>query len=272
MRRRGIAAFLAAAVLALAPAAVTAQVPDWRTVEADNVLILDTSLGQVVVELAPGAAPQTAAHIRALVRSGFYDGSLFYRVLPGVLAQTGDRGTWRYASGQPNVPDEFVFPPGLVPPPPAPTGDPAPLAPRFVGSLPVAPAQSSRPGQAWAAFCPGVAGMAHVEAANSGESQIFFMLARAQNLEAAYTAWGRVVIGQDVLGRLAVGAPPPTPDRIVTARLAADIPEAQRPVLEVANPEGPAVARQVRDHQRRNGLPPGPCDVTLQARLRQPGG
>jgi peptidylprolyl isomerase len=246
------------------------QAPDWRRADPDNVLILTTSRGQVVVEIAPEAAPQTAAHIKALVRAGFYDNSIFYRVLPGFVAQTGDRGERRFSSGAPGLPDEFLLPPGLVPPPPPPLGDPAPAPPRFIGALPVARPDGQRPGQAWTAFCPGVAGLAHDDRPNSGESQIFFMTVHAQNLEATFTAWGRVVIGMDVLAGLSPGEPPATPDRVITARLASDLPADQRPVLEVLDPAGPTAMRQIRELVRARNMSAGACDVSLTARLLPP--
>ena len=270
---RSLGWVLAAAFLFQAAPAIargTPQVPDWRRADPDNVLILTTSRGQVVVEIAPEAAPQTAAHIKALVRAGFYDNSLFYRVLPGFVAQTGDRGERRFSSGAPGLPDDFFLPPGLVPPPPPPLGDPEPAPPRFIGALPVARPNGQHPGQAWTAFCPGVAGLAHDDRPNSGESQIFFMAVHAQNLEAAFTAWGRVVIGMAILAGLAPGEPPATPDRVITARLASDLPLDQRPVLEVLDPAGPTVTRQIRDLVRARNMSADPCDVTLTARLAAP--
>jgi peptidylprolyl isomerase len=270
---RGLLAalMLAAAGAAAAPALARdppAAAADWRTVDPDNVLILTTSRGQVVVEIAPAAAPATAAHIKALVRRGFYDNSLFYRVLPNVLAQTGDAGSHRYASGDPPVADEFTFPAAAAPSP-TPGTDPHP--PRFLGSLPLANGDPAQPTRGWAAFCPGVAGLAHTDPPNTGESQIFFMMLRAENLEAHFTAWGRVVIGQALLGSLATGSPPATPDRILTARLAADLPAAERPVLEVQAADGPTLQRQFRRLIHDNNIAPGPCDVTPAARLRPPG-
>lgn len=264
-----VAAILSPGV-ALARPAPAPPAPDWRRADPDNVLILQTSRGQVVVEISPEAAPLTAAHIKSLVRSGFYDGSLFYRVIPGFVAQTGDHGERRFSSGAPGLPDEFLLPPGLVPPPPPPLGDPAPVPPRFVGALPVARADPQRPGQAWTAFCPGVAGLAHDDRPNSGESQVFFMTVHAQNLDSTFTAWGRVVIGMDVIAGLAPGQPPESPDRLVTARIAADLPADQRPVLEVLNPAGPTVTRQVRDLVRARNMSADPCDVTLTGRLLPP--
>ena len=257
--------------LAQPPAPIRAVAAEWRSVDAENVLILETTRGQVVVELAPQAAPATVAHIKALVRAGFYDNSLFYRVITGFVAQTGDRGERRFTSGAPGLADEFLLPAGGAPPPPPPLGDPVPLPPRFIGSLPLARPQSARPGQDWSAFCPGVAGLAHDDRPMSGESQIFFMTVHAQNLEANFTAWGRVVVGMEVIAALAPGEPPAAPDRILSARILADLPATERQRLEVTDPAGPTALRQIRSLVRARNMSADSCDVTLTGRLLPPG-
>ena len=52
-------------------------------------ITLQTSLGAVVLELNPEAAPTTVANMLAYVNSGFYDGTLFHRVIPNFMAQGG---------------------------------------------------------------------------------------------------------------------------------------------------------------------------------------
>ena len=50
---------------------------------------LETSLGIVVIELDPQAAPQTARNFMRYVESGFYDGTIFHRVIKGFMIQGG---------------------------------------------------------------------------------------------------------------------------------------------------------------------------------------
>jgi peptidylprolyl isomerase len=85
------ALLLAAATPALAatPAPAIAAA-DWRTPDAENVLVVDTSKGRVIVELAPWAAPVHVERVRSLARQGFYDGLTFFRVIDDFMAQTGD--------------------------------------------------------------------------------------------------------------------------------------------------------------------------------------
>lgn len=68
---------------------------------ADNFkVLLETTKGNVTVEVKPDWAPIGAERFRQLVESGFYDGVKFFRVLPGFIVQFGlaanpaDNGKW----------------------------------------------------------------------------------------------------------------------------------------------------------------------------------
>lgn len=52
-------------------------------------LVLETSLGDITIELNPDAAPRTARSIRQLAKDGFYDGVIFHRVIKDFMIQTG---------------------------------------------------------------------------------------------------------------------------------------------------------------------------------------
>jgi hypothetical protein len=68
---------------------------------SDNTLILDTTQGEVVIEMRPDLAPGHVARIKELVNDGFYDGVVFHRVIDGFMAQTGcPQGTGTGGSGQ----------------------------------------------------------------------------------------------------------------------------------------------------------------------------
>lgn len=54
------------------------------------VVVLDTAKGKIVLQLADKAAPKTAANFLKLVKSGYYDGTTFHRVIPGFMIQGGD--------------------------------------------------------------------------------------------------------------------------------------------------------------------------------------
>ena len=56
-------------------------------------VVLDTNLGEIVLELHPDKAPKTVENFLKLARQGFYDGILFRRVVPGFVIQGGDPKT-----------------------------------------------------------------------------------------------------------------------------------------------------------------------------------
>ena len=58
--------------------------------DRENALIMETSKGNVVIELFPDLAPGHVARIKELAREGAYDGVVFHRVIPRFMAQTGD--------------------------------------------------------------------------------------------------------------------------------------------------------------------------------------
>ncbi len=67
----------------------------------EDTLILETTKGDIVVEMRPDLAPNHVARIKELARQGFYDGVPFHRVIEGFMAQTGDpTGTGTGGSGR----------------------------------------------------------------------------------------------------------------------------------------------------------------------------
>jgi len=76
----------AVVVTVLGVGAVPARAATGPTVGPDRV-VLQTDAGDVVLEFYPQAAPRTVAHVLALARSGVLDGSDFFRVVPGFVAQ-----------------------------------------------------------------------------------------------------------------------------------------------------------------------------------------
>lgn len=195
----------ALAALALL-AAVPAAAAERTAVAPENVLVVDTGKGRVLVELVPEAAPAHVARVKELAREGYYDGARFYRVVPNYMAQGGEKradGVW--PSGKGTLTAEFTF---------QADGD-------VVGPLPVA---RGADGAAWARFCPGVLAMARYDDPDSADSQ-FFIVTGPAPLEKQFTVFGRVIAGMDAVRALAPGEPPPAPDRMEKVRLLADDPE-----------------------------------------------
>ncbi len=57
---------------------------------SDKVVILETQSGKIIIEFFPEAAPETVENFLKLADSGFYDGVVFHRIIPGFMIQGGD--------------------------------------------------------------------------------------------------------------------------------------------------------------------------------------
>lgn len=148
----------------------------------EDTLIIETSKGNVVVEMRPDLAPNHVARIKELARQGFYDGVPFHRVIEGFMAQTGDpTGTGAGGSGQ-KLQAEFNAEP----------------------------------------HTRGAVSMARAQSPDSGDSQFFICFDDATFLDRKYTLWGRVIEGMENVDQINKGEPPANPDKIVSVKVAAD--------------------------------------------------
>jgi cyclophilin family peptidyl-prolyl cis-trans isomerase len=157
---------------------------------------LQTTKGDIVLELFENEAPNAVANFISLVEKGFYDGLPFHRVLPGFMAQGGcPRGDGTGGPGY-HIACECHEPN---------------FRRHFRGSL----------------------SMAHA-GRDTGGSQFFLTFVRTAHLDGQHTAFGRVVEGMDVLGRLlridpSRPGPHPTPDKIIKATVVRKRPHEYRP-------------------------------------------
>ena len=150
--------------------------------DPENLLILETSQGTVVVAMRPELAPRHVARIRQLVREGFYDGVVFHRVIDGFMAQTGDpTGTGTGGSGV-KLKAEF----------------------------------SSEP------HVRGTVSMARSQSPDSADSQFFICFEDSPWLNGQYTVWGTVVEGMQNVDKIKRGEPVADPDQILSARMKLD--------------------------------------------------
>ena len=267
-----------AALLATSAAAAPGpepQAPDWRQVDPENALVIETTQGGIILEMSPEAAPLHVAQIKALARQKLYDGLSFFRVIDGFMDQTGDpTNTGEGGSGLPNLKAEFTFRRGASTPF-VPAAAPMGEVVGMLGSLPVISLPDPRmassadhQASAWAAYCPGVAGMARDEDPDSANSQFFLMRAAYPTLEQRYTAWGRVLVGLDVVRAVKTGEPPPAPDRMLTVRVLADVPEPGRPKVFVLDLHGPAFTRLLAHTRAARGADFSICDIDLPVMVR----
>jgi peptidylprolyl isomerase len=223
---------------------------DMRTPDPKDLLVIETSKGRILVELNNLAAPATTDRIRQLARQGVYDNRAFFRVLDNFMDQTGDPlDSGAGTSSLPNLPPEFTFKRGAA--------TPFQLVERagaveagFVGSFPVLSQPmdlglltADHTVQAWGTYCAGVLGMARGDDPASANSQFFLMRTNANSadhashaLDKQYTAFGRVIAGQDVVDAIKTGEPVAAPqDKMLSVKVVADLPEASRPKVRVVD-------------------------------------
>jgi len=124
----------------------------------------------MVVEFWPDVAPKTVENFVKLAKEGFYDGTAFHRVVKGFMIQGGDPLTKdaakesRWGTGDPGYKIKAEF--------------------------------NARP------HVRGVLSMARSSQPDSAGCQFFICLADAKFLDRQYTAFGRVIKGDDVLGQI----------------------------------------------------------------------
>ncbi len=243
---------------------------DWYPLQPANTLVVDTTKGRIVIEMRPDLGPRAVTRVVQLSREHVYDGLLFHRVIDHFVDQTGNPNNHDGGvSSHPNLPPEFIA-----------TIDDRQIdaiATRssdgvsgFDGVQPiVAMPMAGHPGRwrAWGAYCAGVVGMGRQAAIDTGNSEIFFMRDAARRLDHDYTVWGRVVAGQDVVRAVAVGEPPAHPDRMLKVRLMADMPEGERPRLEVIDTSSAAFRDIIQDVRRQEGADFTLCDVPIATRV-----
>jgi len=142
------------------------------------VVTIETTRGVIKVELYPEIAPNTVNNFVSLVRKGFYDGTIFHRVIPGFMIQGGDpEGTGMGGPGY-GIKGEFA-------------------ANGFENTL---------------KHTTGVISMARSQRPDSAGSQFFIMVADAAYLDGQYAAFGKVLEGQEVAEAI-VSAPRDRDDR-----------------------------------------------------------
>jgi len=162
IRRSCFAIFITLACLCASPLCFSGDVHPH--------VIINTKFGNIKIELLPEAAPNHVRNFIKLAGSGFYDGTLFHRIIPGFMIQGGDpesRGNDRskYGTGGPGymIPAEF----------------------------------NDRP------HVRGTVSMARSQDPDSAGSQFFIVVEDATYLDGQYTVFGKVVEGMQVADEIA---------------------------------------------------------------------
>jgi cyclophilin family peptidyl-prolyl cis-trans isomerase len=142
------------------------------------VIVVETSKGTFSFDTYPDEAPQTVRHIVELVRSGFYDGQRFHRVVPGFVVQWGDpqsrdrtkEASWGRGSA-------------------ASSGKP-------IGFAEITKKRT---------HTKGAVGVSHFGNPTLADSQIYVTLAKRDDLDRKYAVFGHIVSGSDVVDSLQQG-------------------------------------------------------------------
>ncbi len=174
-------AFLALLVVTFFTVTFTSKADD---LDLENTLYIDLVYGRVVIKMFPEVAPNHVAKIKKLTRDGFYDGSIFHRVIEGFMAQVG-------------------APKGEI------TGGTGELLDAEFSDL---------------SHYKGMVSMARPGDINAADSQFFIMTAYVPGLDGEYTIWGEVVSGMRYVDKIKLGEGPDfkNPDIIIKMQIAAD--------------------------------------------------
>ena len=130
---------------------------------------IETNHGNISFELLDDLARETVRNFKELAKKGFYDGTLFHRVIPGFMIQGGDPNT---ISGEPNTWGK---------------GDPG-----YTINAEFSSESHSR----------GIVSMARSTDPNSAGSQFFIMHGDNPGLDHEYTVFGKVTEGMDVVDKI----------------------------------------------------------------------
>ncbi len=263
MSFRGICALS----LLLSVAAQAADAPPanaWRTVDPDNLVLIDTRYGQVAVELAPEFAPGHVERLRALIRAHFYDGLSFYRVIDGFVAQGG------IGEGTASTKDHPIEAANLSKWPPlkaefdrasspapifSPLGNADPMAPDVGFEDGFAVARDPADKREWLIHCPGTFAFARDNGPDTATTEFYIVIGQSpRRLDRDLTAFGRVLAGMQYLQKLERGDPEVDSgviadlakrDPILRVRLASDVPAGERPSFQVLRTESKSFADMV---------------------------
>ena len=248
----------------LTPNDIVAQSPAgaWKTIPADDLMVLDLANGgRVVIQLAPAFAPVHVANIKALSRGGYWNGATIYRVQDNYVAQWGLNES------------DKPWPAGVTPKPPAeytrslkglritPLGSPDPYAASagFADGWPVA--YNAKQGWADLTHCYGTVGVGRDLSPDTGTGgELYAVIGHGpRQLDRVIAIVGRVIEGIDKLSTLPRGTEALGfyKDKamyvpIASIRLASDMPEAGRPTYEVMDTNSASFAKYLKIRANRH--------------------
>jgi cyclophilin family peptidyl-prolyl cis-trans isomerase len=255
---------------------------EWRRPDPENLLVMRLPSGRVVMELDPAYAPLHVANIRTLVRERYFDGVAIVRVQDDFVAQWDDPEA--VDGGNPHrirslgrakatLPPEFTRPiERSLPWVRLPDGDVYAPEVGFTGDFPAA--RDSAAKETWLVHCYGTLAVGRDNSPDSGNgSELYVAIGQApRRLDRNLTVVGRVVEGMDELSALPRGhgpmgfyAHPKERTPILDIRVAADLPPAQRPNIEILRTDSPTFQRLLQAARDRHDAfyitPPAKVDI-----------
>ena len=237
---------------------------DWRPLDPENTLYMETRLGRVIIELAPTFAPNHVNNIKTLVREHYFDGLAILRSQDNWVAQWGDpdeKNPKPMKTAKATLKGEFTVPLKndkdftRLP-------DRDGYAPQVGHSNGFPSARDPKSGQAWLTHCYGMVGVGRDNDADSGNgSALYAVIGHApRHLDRNITVVGRVISGMPLLSTLPRGAAPmgfyDKPEQnvpILSMKVAADVPVAERAKFEVMRTDSAAYKAAVEAQRNRGG-------------------
>jgi peptidylprolyl isomerase len=256
--------FVATAQAAPAPSMTqvlaASKASDWRPLDPENTLVMELPAGRVVIELAPAFAPLHVRNIKKLAKAGYFDGLAIIREQDNYVAQWGDpENRHPLPDGIGKTAPEFdaLLAPNL-PFTKLPDGDVYAPEVGFSGGFPMARSASEK--RMWLAHCYGMVGVGRdVDADTGSGAELYAVIGHApRHLDRNVALVGRVLKGMELLSGLPRGsgdlgfytaAEHPLP--IKSVRLAADVPLAERPNLEVLRTDTPTFNALIESRRNR---------------------
>lgn len=232
----------------------------WRELSPQNTLYMETEQGRIIFELANTFSPNHVAHIKQLVRSGFYDGKSFYRVIDGFVVQGGDmEGNDKNPLAKKTMTAEFertidkkakfrlVQMPDLLA---EQTG--------FINGFAVG--RSPKENKEWLLTCPGAVNLARATDPNSGTTDFAIMIGQApRHLDRNMSIWGRIIHGMEHLNLIKRGDAAKggvienakERSKIIKMTIAADLPKDKQLKIKVEDTNSAEFAKKVLDRRQR---------------------
>ena len=238
---------------------------DWRALDPENTLYMQTALGRVIIELAPTFAPNHVNNIKLMARENYFDGLAILRSQDNWVVQWGDpdeKNPKPMKTAKATLKGEFTVPLKSdkdftrLP-------DRDGYAPQVGHSNGFPSARDPKSGQAWLAHCYGMVGVGRDNDADSGGgSALYAVIGHApRHLDRNITVVGRVISGMPMLSTLPRGTAPmgfyDKPEQnvaITSVKVAADVPAAERARFEVMRTDS-AAYKAVVEAQRNRGAP-----------------